>query len=316
MAESSDNLLDDFFGPLNPTWDPTPSRRVITVATSKLYDDPLYGKTRGVKYDQGLTAWVKLPLTSETTGAPVTIALGNYSSAPVVDVRIREASGADPRVYEPDVPAELADSGTAVMFAVPPEVANMSGVFRAQIRVVDAQSIEKTRDEFWIYVDRGLWTTTGDMPQDIGPPTFSEVRTAMRDHPVANRLLAEYEFDPAEIGMAVVSAVQRFNGELPPLPRQFLMSTINLPGAWRRQLLNGTLSYLFETAATYFRRGDLPYNSGGLAVNDLAKNKDYQQAIDRLREEFLRWIKLTRMSINLAAAHGSVGSGFPAFPTY
>lgn len=293
-----------------------PERRYIDVATTQLYGDSLSGKPRGVRYDQGLTAWARLPLTSPTTGGPLVIDVGLYSTAPTVDVRIVEASGMDPRVYEPDEDAELSSDGRSIVFLVPPEVSNTAGVYRAQARVVDENSVERARDEVWLYVDRGFWTTTGDTPSDNGPPTFAEVRTALRDHPAANRLLGSYEFDAAEIGQAVVSAVGRFNTELPPLPKAYAMSTIRMPSGWRRQFLNATVSYLLETGANYFRRGHLPYSSGGLVIDDLAREKDYLAEAMRLRDEFVRWVKLTRTSISMAAAWGSTGSGLPGRSTY
>lgn len=316
MPANDDPILPEYWGAIEPVWtSDTPvdadTRRYINVPQTSLYGDPLYGKPRGVKFDQGLVGWVRASLFSAATGAPLVVDIGGYSTDPSIDVRIVEASGVDPRVYEPDAPAELAADGASIAFEVPPEVSNVSGVYRAQMRVVDGNGVERCRDEFWLYVDRGFWTTDGSVPTDSGPPTFAEIRTSLRDHPAANRLLGDYEYDPAEIGWGVVSAVQRFNNELPPLPRNYLLTTTNIPGEWRRQILNGSLSYLMETAASYFRRGHLPYAAGNLAIDDLAKDKEYQQACRELREDFVRWIRLARTAISISGSHGSVSSGHP-----
>jgi len=316
VPENTDPVLPEYFGSIEPVWvpDPTdtaPDRRYVDVPTTRLYGDPLYGKPRGVRFDQGLVGWARSQLFSAATGAPLVIDVGAYSLPPTVAVRIIEASGADPTVYEPDEAAELAADGRSVAFAVPPEVADAAGVYRAMLRVVDAGGIERARDEFWLCVDRGLWTTTGDIPNDVGPPTFAEVRTVLRDHPAANRLLGDYEFDPAEIGMAVVSAVQLFNNSMPPLPPCWLQTTRRMPGPWRRHMLNGTLAYLMETAAAYFRRGHLPYSAGNLAVDDLNKDRDYTAALQALKAEFQQWVRLTRTSISVGAAWGTLGSNYP-----
>ena len=313
----SQEITEDALAPLNPVYEASGgTRRYIDVRTTQLYNDPLYGKYRGVRFDQGLTAWVRLPLFSGQTGAPQVINVGAYSSSPFVYVRIKENTGVENTTYEPDVSAELSSDGRSIAFLVPPEVADNAGIYRAQARVVDENDVEQARDEVFIYVDRGMWLTDGSTTSDYGPPTFSEVRTAIRDHPGANRLLGDYEFDPAEIGQAVTSAVQEFNNGFPPLPMSMVYTTKTFPRFWRRQLLNGALAYLFETAATYFRRGHLPYNASGLAVDDLAKDKDYQMAVRELRAVYAQWIKTTRAAISVNAAYGSLSSGAPYRGTY
>lgn len=312
---SDDELLSDYFGPLDPAWtsdsSDTTSRRTVTVPVTKLYNDPLYGKSRGVRIDIGTNAWIRLVLFAPT-GAPAVINVGPYSSPPTIAVRYREATGQVPTMYEPeaaDVP-ELAADGRSVSFAVPDEVRNRPGVYRAQVRVCSAEGAEVARDEVAVLVDRGFWLADGTAPSDDrGPPTVAEIRTSLRDHPGANRLLGDYEFDAAEVGQAVVSAVLDFVTAFPPASFRPVLDTTTWPAVWRRQLLDGSLAYLFETAAAYCRRGNLPYTAGGLTIDDLKKEPEYLQAAMVYRKRYADWVKSTRTAYSLSAGWGSVSSG-------
>jgi hypothetical protein len=312
-VNDDDQLLEDYFGGLEPVWTGdspvTTARRTVTVPVTKLYGDPLYGKPRGVRIDQGTSSWIRLVLISPT-GGPAVINVGAYSSPPTIAVRYREATGLSNCIYEPDeadIP-ELASDGKSISFPVPDEVRDRAGVYRAQLRICTADGDEVARDEVTVLVDRGFWLSDGAAPSsDRGPPTMAEVRTALRDHPGANRLLGDYEFDAAEIGQSIVSGVQTFMNGFPPLPLK--VDTITWPSQWRRQLLDGTTAYLFETAASYLRRGNLPYTAGGLTIDDLKKEPEYLQAAMMYRQRFAEWIKSTRTAISLDAAWGSVSSG-------
>lgn len=307
------DLLGDAFGPIEPDWVPdvTPStaRRTVLVPTTNLYNDPLYGKSRGVRVDLGTSAWIKLPLFAPD-GGPVVINVGVYSAPPILAVRYREATGMSNCVYEPDEDdvLELAADGASITFPIPDCVRDRAGVYRAQLRICTSDGDEVARDEVLVLVDRGLWLSDGAAPSsDRGPPTMAEIRTALRDHPGANRLLGDYEFDAAEIGMSIVSGVQTFMNGFPPVPLR--VDTTTWPSQWRRPLLDGTTAYLFETAASYLRRGNLPYTAGGLTIDDLKKEPEYLQAAMLYRQRYAEWVKTTRTAISINAAWGSVGSG-------
>lgn len=317
MTNPSDpdaGLLDDYFSPLSPSWVPdTPTDSGIpttVVPVTKLYGDPLFGKTRGVRVDQGSPNWLRLGLYSPQTGAPIKIEIGSYSTSPTVDVRFREATGLDRTIYGPDDgdTPYLESDGLSVILPIPGEVRNIPGVFDAQVRVVDANAVERNRSNFVVMIDRGMWLTDGSPVVDTkGPPTFDEVRTMLRDHPGANRLLQNYEFDAAEIGQSIVAAVQMYNQTAPIGCRDF--TTITWPQQWRRPLIDGCLSYLFNIASTYFRRGHLPYSAGGLSIDDLKKDNEYDKAAMEYRQRFDTWAKLTKSRISVAAGWGSVGGG-------
>lgn len=301
----------DFFGPTDPVFSSSPydTARIIDVAVTQLYRDSLYGKPRAVAVDQGTSgAYLRAALFSDS-GAPLVIDVGSYSIAPTVEARYRESTGFVSSVT--DATGVLSDDGRTVLVALPDEIADQPGVFTVQFRVVDSDNVERARNQFWTYVNRGLWTTDGGTGVDRGVPTTMELRNAVRDHPGVNRLLGDYEFDVAEMAMAVVSAVQTFDNEFPPINRH--VSTTQWPIAWRQPLIDGTLARLFATAADYHRRGMLPYAAGGVSIDDLNKERSYLQASEMLRERYTKWCKMTRAKISVAGGFGSVGSGLGGY---
>lgn len=318
MANPTDpdaDLLTDYFGPLDPVWAPdTPvsdGRPVIVVPVTDLYGDKLFGRPSGVRLDQGSPAWLRLVLYSGQTGAPIQIVVGGYSVPPTVEVRFREATDLDPRIYIPD-PADtpsVAEDGRSVLLPVPLEVKNNAGVYNAQVRVTDAGGIERNRSNFTLVTDPGFWLS-GDSthtPGSGGPPTVDAIRLALRDHPGMNRLLQSFEFDLADIGQSIVRGVQTYNTTYPLGGRVF--TTITWPSVWKLQLIDGCLVYLMETMATYMRRGHLPYNAAGLEIDDLGKEKDYIKAAQIYRDRFTEWARYEKTRESIAAGWGSIGSG-------
>lgn len=314
-----DQLLEDYFGPLSPTWTSdnsgtTDTRSYVTVPVTKLYGDSLYGKPRGVRIDQGTNRWLRMVLISQNTGGPIVLTVGQYSSSPTVLVRYREATGTNPSIYVPDDGdvAELSTDGRYVALPIPVEVKDHPGVYRLQVMVKNADNSEVARDECVVLVDRGMWLSDGEAPStDCGPPTLFEVRNALRDHPGVNRLLGDYKVDSCEVGNAIVSAVQAFNAEFPHIPH--VLNTRIIPTAYRRPIMDGVLSFLFETLGEYNRQGHLPYSAGGLSIDDLNKGGEYTQIAEFYRQRFDRWAKITKAKISIAAGWGSVSSGGPFF---
>lgn len=306
------SLLDDYFGSPAPEWvpdEPEDGRPVITVPVPKLYEDSLYGAPCAVRVDQGTGAWLRFGLYSGQTGAPIKIEIGSYSTPPNIDVRFREASGYDPRVYVPDdddTPS-LATDGRSVLLPLPLEIKNQAGVYTAQVRVTDGNEIERNRSTFFVIVDRGLWLADGSHPNDLGPPTYDELRTAIRDHPGANRLLQNFEYFLGEVAQALVGGVQLYNTTFPLGSRNF--STINWPSQWRRQLIDGALAHLFETASAYFRRGHLPYNAAGVAIDDLDKHETYGKSAEMYRTRFKEWATFVKTKASIDSGWGGVTSG-------
>lgn len=312
MPAYFDNLIRDYFGALEPYWlTNSLTQRIIPATIPKIYDDILFGAARGVRVDQGASGvTVEVPLMSIDTACALKIEQVDLTD---IEVRIVEGSGVVATVYSPDTPPYYNDAGTAVRFSIPNEIINLAGVYHAQIRITNKQNppIELTRDNCYIYIERGLWSTNqGEVPSAIfGPPTFQEIRTILRDHPGANRLLEDYEFHPAEISLAVIRTVQHFNSEFPLVGTP--MTTQNISSVGRYPITNGVIANLLEIIASFFRRNQLPYRSGESNVADLTREREYLQAMSYFRQVYEKWILTTKQTVNFFGMYGAVSSGYP-----
>lgn len=126
------------------------------------------------------------------------------------------------------------------------------------------------------------------------PMTDMEVRIFLRDtDPDANILIDDFEFSPEEIRTAMNLAVDKWNDTPPDIYR---MDYDRFP--YRSILLLGVASNLLAMAAHRYRRNSIQINAGGTSVNDQAKAAEYDQASMRLREEYLRSIRMKKRELN------------------
>ena len=88
-------------------------------------------------------------------------------------------------------------------------------------------------------------------------------------------------------------AVDKWNDTPPDIYR---MDYDRFP--YRSILLLGVASNLLAMAAHRYRRNSIQINAGGTSVNDQAKAAEYDQASMRLREEYLRSIRMKKRELN------------------
>jgi hypothetical protein len=156
----------------------------------------------------------------------------------------------------------------------------------------------------YLYVDPGIFGVLSGVVS--GPPSLAEIRLHLADYPEVNLLLDNYEFDEAEIAFAAVRCIQYFN-ELPPIIlRRFDTKTFPFRYNW----LNGICHNLFLMRCNYFRRNKLPYQAGGLSIDDLGKEKEYLQAAMQYGEDFKQWAKHTKVRMNSDEGWSSLGSDY------
>ena len=130
--------------------------------------------------------------------------------------------------------------------------------------------------------------------------TEMEVRVFLRDtDPAANLLLDDYQFTAEEIRTAMNLAMDRWNDTPPDIYR---MDYDHFK--YRSILLLGVASYLLYMAARLYSRNSMPINAGGVSVNDQDKAREYDQASDRLRQEFLQAIRMKKRELNVGLGWG------------
>lgn len=124
--------------------------------------------------------------------------------------------------------------------------------------------------------------------------TDMEVRIFLRDaDPNANLLLDDFEFSPEEIRTAMNITVDRWNDTPPDICRYDYDAF-----PYRSIFLLGVASNLLTMAAHRYRRNSLAINAGGTSVNDQDKAREYDQAADRLRGEYLQAIRMKKRELN------------------
>ena len=131
-----------------------------------------------------------------------------------------------------------------------------------------------------------------------------DIRIWMRDgDPAANVLLDDYEFGQEEIRTASTLAVDYWNETPPPVNTHW--NVYNFPH--RYHLLMGTAANLMAMAANLYRRNKLNYNVPGGGISDQDRGKEYQEASDRLWQQYKEWCAWMKKSINVSTGWGSVG---------
>lgn len=194
-------------------------------------------------------------------------------------------------------------SGNTVTLPIDATLLASPAVLTVDVAVLDA-GVMVAANRFFLYVDRSGWAATQD---DFGPPSVDEVRLHMRDSgPEDNIWLDSEEFDLAEVANAVEKCVRHWNEAMPPIDQKYRTAT----WPWRVNLLDGVAAYLYRMAARHYRRVHLPYQAGGLAVDDKNKAQEYEAIAADLWKRFDDWVGDQKTKLNAEAAMGTLGSAY------
>ena len=160
----------------------------------------------------------------------------------------------------------------------------------------------------YLWVDRGLFGCPTNAAG--GPPTVDEIRIFIRDSsPDENLLLDNFEFDLADLCQAAVLGVQYWNESQPPLWLRF--NTVTYPAKyWWMHAIAG---YMLMFAAHRYRRNQLPYQAGGISIDDQNKEQQYLATGSRMVQEYKEWVKQKKVQINCEAAISSTGSEYQLY---
>jgi len=129
--------------------------------------------------------------------------------------------------------------------------------------------------------------------------TIEDVRGFLRDHMRENRLTDEVDFSNESIGRAIKFTVSDFNET--PVPTAF--SVENFP--WVSTLLYGAAAYLLEGLSVLQVRNHLPYNVGGVAIDDSNKGGEYSGLSARFRQVYEDKKRQIKNYINLEQGWGN-----------
>jgi hypothetical protein len=165
-------------------------------------------------------------------------------------------------------------------------------------------------NRFFLTVEQGLF---GAVPTDLGPPSVPLLRLWLRDvDPDGNLWLASFEWDDTEIAACLVRPLQEFNEAPPPLDTVYNTQTFPYPYNWTR----AAQGYLLEMASLWYMRVHLPYQAGGLSIDDKNKFDVYWQRAQQMLQEWRQWLRFTKVRMNANGAYMTLGSSYSNFGWY
>ena len=133
-----------------------------------------------------------------------------------------------------------------------------------------------------------------------GVLTDMDIRIFLRDSPLGNKLLGDFEYTPEELRTAQTLVVDRWN-DTPPFINSFTVDDFPFRWAW----LVGTTANLLTMAAHRFRRDNLTYTVPGGSIDDQNKAPLYDKAAMELSAQFQDWMIKTKAHINTSQCWGS-----------
>jgi hypothetical protein len=226
-------------------------------------------------------------------------------------LRMRELSGMDPvndRIIPLDVTVVDAARGLVRAEPLPEKLIRHPGVYLEEWAFFDHSGNMLFSNQCCTFVRRGLFGVNADLNRrNLGPPSLEEIRLAMRDNaPADNLLLDDVEFDAAEISQAVLRPIQYWNETPPPLNPP--MTTKTFP--FREMWLLGIQAYLFDMVASHYRRNQLAYNAGGMAIDDKNKEQQYRATSNQLQQQFREMLRAKKIEINISMFSGTLSSPY------
>lgn len=280
---------------------PAPSTSASPVV-SRVENRPVSGRRRAVSSPAGLPLSIDWVMTDRsgnaldlTTVANGTVKYKAIDAVPIGGEAWTEFAGT------------IATAAAGVVtLPIDPTLLTCPAVLTVDVAVVSDAAAMVAANRFILYVDRSGWAATAD---DMGPPSVDEIRLHMRDSgPEDNMWLDAEEFDLAEVANAVEKCVRHWNEALPPIDQKYRTAT----WPWRMNMLDGVTSYLYRMAARHYRRVHLPYQAGGLAVDDKNKSAEYEQIAAALWQQYASWVQDQKVVLNVQGAYGVLGSVYGA----
>jgi hypothetical protein len=250
------------------------------------YDQPLFGKPRACIIRQNYNPLIQMQLVTPQ-GEAVTL-----EATPLL--RFCEASLAINKKANGTVTVDDATYGV-ISFRLPSSIRNTAGIYLAEVGVVEDNNLVFC-NEIYIYVERSSF---GNTP--YGPPNVDTLRVSLGDSDQnESELLSTNMYSTTDIAASVVRAIQFWN-DLPPSSRTFRYSTLNFPH--QSLLIEGAQAFLFQAVVEQFRKNRLPYQAGGIALDDQNKIQEYHTASIQMLQSF------REQAINLKAQM-NVNRGF------
>lgn len=286
-----------------------PSQTIVTADTPANDGCPVLTRTRAFLVDQGVRATLEHVMRdakgqvvdlrdcaedgeSDSDGSTSTVVLR------IAPVEAHGCLGPDDLV---EIEGTIHDAAAGKVRAqLTAAVASKAGIYQLSWGVLDTNGELVLVNRALLSVERSLFAPVEELGQ--GPPTINEIRLSIRDsHANDNLLLDDVEFDDAEIVQAIVRPVQYWNEQPPPVA---VFRVSNFP--FREMWLRAIHAMLFRTAAEHYRRNRLPYQAGGVTVDDRNKEKEYLASSKDLQMQWEEFVVRQKVAINARKAFGRI----------
>jgi hypothetical protein len=284
-------------------------QNVIAAPVSEQNGQPLLGRMKAISIGQGQCATLDWQMV-DRDGVPVNMSACDELPYKVV-LRMKEqiSLGNAKPVLQVDATVTAATEGR-VQVSMTKNMVGIPGIYYAEMALINVPAEEADQpciifsNTFYLIINRG---TLGNDGRNGGPPSIAEIRLHLRDSsPAESYLLENLMFDDAEIALAIARPVMYWNEIPPPLGRNY--NTQNFP--FRYHWLEGICANLFLMVAEQFRRNQLSYQAGGIAVDDQNKEGSYERAGQARWQAYREWVRATKASINLESCYGEVSSNY------
>lgn len=228
-----------------------------------------------------------------------------------VKMYTREALMITPNVQESIGTIIDAPNGV-VLINVNKEAVEVPGISKGDIMLFDQNQNLLFGNRIYLIVNSNIYSTSVSQNSPQGPPTLQEIKLFIRDSSPEEALWRGIEeFEWADIAIALERALQYFNDSPPLLAIKY--NTVTFP--YRFYWMLGASAVLLQTAAIHYARTHLPYQSGGVAIDDRNKFQIYQALGDRYWQEYRQWVLQTKIRMNMEGASGILGSAYRFAPT-
>ena len=269
--------------------------------TTTVYGCDISGRRKAIQAIQNQSLTIRWPLIDDRGVAIDLSPYGTFEDGDedtgVVKLTIVESSLQPNSPMLSGVVGTVADATTGVVeFDLGVNATNIPGIFLAEAAVYNEAGTIIFINQFYLVVNRGV---TGLRLEQNGPPSIAEIRLHLRDSdPGENELLETVQFDIAEIALAIERPVLYWNETPPPINQRYTTDTYPFRYHW----LEAIVGQLYMMAAHWYRRNHVPYQAGGVSVDDLDKSKEYEQIGQMRWQTYREWVLQKKVQLNAEAA--------------
>jgi hypothetical protein len=289
---------------------PCTGQNVISAPISGVNGAPLLTRMRAITISQGQCATIEWQM-HDRDGNPVDLSNCVNTGTLEIVLRLKEQLALGNGKPPAQVTATVTNAATGKVSAqLTQNMVGVPGVYYAEFALVSVPA-QQTGEPCVVFsntlslvITRSTFDSLG---RAGGPPSIAEIRLHLRDSaPGESFLLDSLMFDDAEIALAIARPVMYWNEVPPPIDAVYTTQTFPFRYHW----LEGIAANLFLMVAEQFRRNQLDYSAGGVAVNDQNKEASYERAGQTRWQAYRDWVRATKASINLESCYGEVSSTY------